>query len=199
LRTLLTTRAPVPGILTSTGSRRGDVAAPTNVFVASDSGVSDAQLRQRLLALAKQRGTGYAIVVRRTGSTLPSARGFGGFMAAMGASGMGGQAIPVAEAVKLYPDGREEPLRGAILSGITPAAFKNIVAASRSRAPATLSRGGAASGLWALVPRSFSRHLRLEQRATYVVPSLLFDDISMRAPRGDGVAPPIYGPPWISK
>ncbi|MGH7521056.1 MAG: metallopeptidase TldD-related protein [Gemmatimonadales bacterium] len=196
LRTLLTTRAPVEGIPRSSGSRRGDEAAPTNVFVASDSGVSDAQLRQRLLALAKERGNGYAIVVRRIGEGAAGGRrGFGAFIAAMSAPGMGGGGLPAAEAVRLYPNGREEPIRGAMLSGITQASFKSIVAASRSRSVATLGGGG---GMLGMLPRSFFRHLR-GQQATYVVPSLLLDDISIRKPTGDGVAPPAYGPPWVAK
>lgn len=196
LRTLLTTRAPVEGIPRSSGSRRGEEAAPTNVFVASDSGLSDAQLRQRLLALAKERGNGYAIVVRRIGEGAPGGRrGFGAFIVAMSASGMGGRGLPVADAVKLYPNGREEPIRGATLSGITQASFKSIVAASRSRSIATLGGGG---GMLGMLPRSFFRHLR-GQQATYVVPSLLLDDISIRKPTGDGVAPPAYEPPWVVK
>jgi len=202
LRTLLTTRVPVAGIPRSTGSRRGPDAAATNVFVASDSGVSDAQLRQRLLAIANERGNDYAIVVRRLGSGAPAGRSFGAFIAAMAAAEGGGEAIPVAEAVKLYRDGREEPIRGAMLAGITRASFKSIVAASRSRAVATLPSGGAMGGVFgmmSMLPRSFFRHMRGGQQATYVVPSLLFDDISIRKPTGDGVAPPAYGPPWLAK
>jgi predicted Zn-dependent protease len=203
LRTLLTTRTPVAGISQSTGSRRGGTAAPTNLFVASDSGVSEARLRQRLLALAKDRGSSYAIVVRRLGGGAPGGRrALGAFMAAMSGSGSMGEAIPMADAVKLYPDGREEPIRGATLSGITQASFKNIVAASRSRAVVTVGRGAggaAAFAMLSLLPSSFMRRLNAGAQSTYVVPSLLFDDISIRKPTGDGMAPPAYGPPWLSK
>lgn len=121
-------------------------------------------------------------------------------MAAMGGPG-GADAVPVAEAVQLYPDGREEPIRGAMLAGISPASFKNIIAASRTRAVATtgMGRGGGMAFAMSLLPRSFFRHLMVGQQATYVVPSLLLDDVSIRKPTGDGVAPPAYGPPWISK
>src|SRR5438034_512538 len=145
LRTLLATRVPVAGISRSTGSRRGDRAGVTNLFVTTDSGLSDAQLRQRALALAKQSGTGYVIVVRRlrNGGAMP--RGFAAMMAAMSSSEQG-PSVPLADAVKLYPDGHEEPIRGALLSGVTTASFKNIAAASRSRTAATLSTAGGLEG-----------------------------------------------------
>lgn len=203
LRTLLSTRVPVAGIARSTGSRRGSEAEVTNLFVSTDSGLSDAQLRQRAFAIAKERGTPYIVVVRRlnSGSSSSPGRGLTAFMAvAMQAAGGEGQ-IPVAEAVRLYPDGREQPIRGALLSGITTASFKDIVAASRARAAVTLptSGGGLFSGAFAMIgsfmPRSFMRGM-VGRTATYVVPSLLFDDIAIRKHKGDGEAPPAYGPPW---
>ncbi len=197
LRTLLTTRTPVEGISRSTGSRRGSEAAVTNLFVATDSGLGDAQLRQRALALAREHGSGFTIVVRRLGGG-STGRGLRAIMAAM-RSAEGGAAIPLADAVKVYADGREEPIRGATLSGISSGSFKEIVAASRSRTVATLpERGGPMGGMLGLLrmmPRSFRLGV-VGQTATYVVPSLLFDDLSIHKPTGDGVAPPAYGPPW---
>ncbi|PYO92327.1 MAG: hypothetical protein DMD58_02180 [Gemmatimonadetes bacterium] len=201
LRTLLATRVPVAGISRSTGSRRGDRAGVTNLFVTTDSGLSDAQLRQRALALAKQSGTGYVIVVRRlrNGGAMP--RGFAAMIAAMSSSEQG-PSVPLADAVKLYPDGHEEPIRGALLSGVTTASFKNIAAASRSRTAATLSTaGGLEGGMLAmvrLIPGGFRGIFALET-ATYVVPSLLFDDVAIRKPTADNAAPPAFGPPWSAK
>jgi predicted Zn-dependent protease len=202
LRTLLTTRVPVAGLPRSTGSRRGSGAAVTNLFVSTDSGLGDAQLRRRALAIAKQRGSDYAIVVRRLGGGGSTGRGMAAFMAAM-RSGIGGGTLPVADAVRLYADGHEEPIRGAMLSGVSTASFKDIVAASRSRTAATLRvRGGPFGGAFAMLsgmlPRSLLRGI-IGQTATYVVPSLLFDDVSIRKPTGDGMAPPAYGPPWLNR
>ena len=78
-------------------------------------------------------------------------RGFAAMMAAMSSSEQG-PSVPLADAVKLYPDGHEEPIRGALLSGVTTASFKNIAAASRSRTAATLSTaGGLEGGMLAMV------------------------------------------------
>lgn len=202
LRTLLTTRVPVEGIGRSTGSRRGGAAAVTNVFVSTDSGVSARQLRQRLLALAKANGNDYAIIVRRIGTGASPGRGLAGFIAYANVDGGGAPVTQVADVIKLFPDGREEPLRGAILAGLTGASFKNIVAASATRSTLTLPpRGAMARGFaWmSFLPRSFLRHFGTGFSATYVVPSLLFDDVAIRKTTGDGMAPPAYGPPWRDK
>ena len=201
LKTLLTTRVPVTGLPRSTGSRRGGGPAVTNLFVTSDSALSDAQLRKRALSLAARQGTTeYAIVVRRIGrGGAGSLRGFGGLMAAMGSSGLRGGAFPVADAVKLFPDGHEEPIRGAMLAGVSDASFKDIAAASRSRTVLTLP-GGIGRGrmffmLGAMGGSSFGG--MSGQTATYVVPSLLFEELSIRKPTGDGIAPPAFNPPWV--
>ncbi|HWC73333.1 MAG TPA: metallopeptidase TldD-related protein [Gemmatimonadales bacterium] len=198
LKTLLTTRVPVTGIPRSSGSRRGGGPAITNLFVTTDSGLTDAQLRKRAVALAAQQGTsGYVIVVRRIG------RGAGarGLMAGMRAGmGGGGGAIAIADAVKLFPDGREEPIRGATLAGVTEASFKDIAAASRSRTALTLPARVGMRGMFMMLGamrRSSFMGMGAGQSATYVVPSLLFDELSIRKPTGDGIAPPAFSPPWV--
>jgi hypothetical protein len=121
-------------------------------------------------------------------------------MAAMRSAGIGGgagAAMPVAEAVKLYPDGREEPIRGALLAGISDASFKDIAAASRSRTALTLpARAGMRSMFTMFSMRRSSFGGMVSQTATYVVPSLLFEEMSIRKPTGDGMAPPAFSPPW---
>ncbi len=201
LKTLLTTRVPVTGIPRSSGSRRGSGPGITNLFVTSDSGLTDAQLKKRVLALAAEQGSnGYAIVIRRIGS----GGGGRGIMAAMRAAGIGGGAragagagaIPVAEAVKLYPDGREEPIRGALLAGVSDAAFKDIAAASRSRTALTLPARAGLRGMFTMFSMRRSSFAGFGQTATYVVPALLFEELSIRKPTGDGMAPPAFSPPW---
>ncbi|MGE5802986.1 MAG: metallopeptidase TldD-related protein [Gemmatimonadota bacterium] len=198
LRTLLTTRTPVEGLPRSTGSRRGSEATPTNVFVTTDSGLGDAPLRQRALALAREHGTPYAVVVRRFAGGA-GGRSIRALMAAMRPSE---GSLPIAEAVKVYGDGREEPIRGAALSGVSATSFKDIVAASRARTATTLpTRGMMGAGMVAMVnfmPRGFQVGL-VPQMATYVVPSLLFDDVAIRKPTEDGLAPPAFAPPWSPK
>ena len=101
--------------------------------------------------------------------------------------------------MKVFADGHEEPIRGATLAGVTVASFKDIVAASRSRTVATLTGSGPRRGgmfaVMAMIPGRF-RDGFVPDMETYVVPSLLFDDLSLRKPSGDHAAPPAFGPPW---
>jgi hypothetical protein len=82
-------------------------------------------------------------------------------------------------AVKVYADGREEPVRGADITGLGAAALKSIVAVSKAQtiystvylSTASIFAGGG-SGL-----------------VTFVTPSLLFDNVSIRKSRATHVRP----------
>jgi len=201
LRTLLTTRVPVQGIARSTGSRRLFGAEPTNVFVTSDSGLTDGQLRTRALALGKERGNGYVVVVRRFAS--PGAGGISEFLATMRESGPdGSRTVALGDVVKLYADGHEEPFRGALLSGVNIASFKDVAAASRSRTAVTLTGGshmGGGFGMAMVFMAGMSSGMYFsEATSTYVVPSLLFEDATIRKRPAQGFTPPTSSPPWAA-
>jgi len=180
LKTLLSTRVPVRGIAHSSGNRWGAGPVVSNLVVTVDSGASDQALRADLLKRAAARGRGYAIVVRRLANAT---------IADMGDDDSDTPALRAAVAVKLFPDGHEEPIRNASVSGLTAASFKSIVAASQSRTVYTSpfhSVGGmnlqmASAGLG--------------YAASYVMPSLLFEDVTVKGPSGDLPKPPLSSPP----
>jgi hypothetical protein len=177
LKTLLATRDPVRGIPHSTGSRHGWGPAPSNLIVSSDKSLSTEELHKELLRRAKDRGLDYAIVVRRSGGGAASS-----FMTmAMRMAQQGGQgtaAMP--EVYKLYQDGHEELVQGVELSEMNPSAFKEIVAVGDApivftdefipRIGALFSLGISASSDVPVV--------------SCVVPSLLFDDVSIVKSQG---------------
>ena len=72
LNTLLTSRNPVRGIDKSSGSRRGGGAAPSNLLVEVEKGMSQKKLRKEFFKLVKRQKKEYGLVVRRLGS--PAAR-----------------------------------------------------------------------------------------------------------------------------
>lgn len=188
LKTLLATRDPVRGIAHSTGSRHGWGPAPSNLIVSSDKSLSTEELHKELLRRAKERGLDYAIVVRRTGGGAASS-----FMTmAMRMAQQGGQgtaAMP--EVYKLYQDGHEELVQGVELSEMNPSAFKEIVAVGDTpivftdefipRIGALFSLGISASSDVPVV--------------SCVVPSLLFDDVSIVKSQGPFPNPPISPSP----
>jgi predicted Zn-dependent protease len=164
LKTLLTTRNPVRGFDHSSGSRHAGQAAPSNLFVTAENGLSEPDLRARFLATVKQRNKQYGIVVRR----------------------MRNANHPVM-AWKVFPDGHEELIRGVQFSGLNPAEFKDIVAVSRDQNILTLSRR-ASNGF----PGSgFGGEDESFAPVTVAVPSLLFDDVTVHKVRGETPKPPV--------
>ncbi len=173
LKALLMSRDPVRGFDHTTGSRHAGQAAPSNVIVTSSAGLSAADLRAKFIELMKQRNRPFGIVVRRLRT-----------------------ANNVLLAYKVFPDGREELVRGLQFVGMNPAAFKDIVAASKEPNFLTVQYRADRSGPGMIM--SFES----EENATpvsLVVPSLLFEDATMRKLRVASPNPPVAGHPFFDK
>jgi predicted Zn-dependent protease len=176
LKTLLLTRVPVRSISQSSGSRRGWGPAPGNLFVTSERSSTRDELRKQLLQMAKDRGLDYGIVVRRVGGGSPSFMKLASRMAQQ--EGQGSNAL--AEVYKVYPDGHEELLRGMELGEMSSSTFKGIAAVGNTpvvftdefvpRIGAIFSGGASASADVPVV--------------SCVVPSLLFEDVSLVKSQG---------------
>ena len=147
------------------------------------------------MQLAAERGRPYGIVVRRLGGAM---QGFGesmAFLLALSGDLAGGRESPglaAVEAFKIYPDGREELIRNAQILDISLATFREIVAASRTRAVHTTRLHTVPAGL-----RSFGVSFGLAgtHAASYIVPSLLFEDLSIKRLSGDAPTLPVLRPP----
>ncbi len=187
LKTLLATRNPVAGILHSNGHNRGGGAAPSNLLVTTSDGLSHEEMSEELATLVQERELEYGIVIRRLGAG--SATGSGG---SRGRPSGGNRVIRVALAVKVYPDGREEPIRQAVVTGISESSFRDIVAASESSTNHTFRyRSEAAAGPFSMMNPA----RRFGALTTVVSPSLLFEDISVRRPPGNIPRPPVVPKP----
>ncbi len=193
LKTLLTTRVPVEGVERSTGNARGGGAAPSNLIVSVDSGLGDAALRRRLLALVQKRKLPYGIIVRDL-----DANRFTAMMQAMEsgdyeslAAQSGGTALVAA--YRVYPDGREERIRGARMTGVTSESFRDIIAASAT--PTVLHEVGSGGGLLASMTMQTSGFGGAPTPVSYAVPSLLFEDVTLAKPSGARPKPPLSEPP----
>ncbi len=188
LKTLLATRVPVRAIPHSTGSRRGWGPAPSNLFVTSEKSGTDDELRKELLRRAKDRGLDYGIVVRRVGggSTASFVK-----MASRMAQQDGQGAGSLAEVYKLYADGREELVRGVEIAEMSPSVFRDIVAVGDTpavftdefipRVGALFSNGMSASSDVPVV--------------SCVVPSMLFEEVSLVKSQGPFPNPPVSPSP----
>ena len=191
LKTVLTTRDPVGTLQSSTGSRHGAGPAPTNLFLTAEKGVSDADLRAQMLKMAKARGFDYGIVVRRSGEGINPMVRMAGMMSPEQSKGAGA----LLEVYKVFTDGHEELVRGAEVSNITPASFKDIVGVGNKPAVfnnifvpgiATLFMMGASGNI---------NGLSDFQLSSFVAPSLLFEELTLKKAAGPFPNPPIVAPP----
>jgi microcin-processing metallopeptidase PmbA/TldD-like protein len=196
LKALLATRTPVQGALRSTGNTRGAVAAPSNLIVEAKDAVADSTLKNQLLALVRKRGLAYGIVIRELGTgsvTNPQAMMMAMMSAMMGQDTRGRSVL---RAYKVFPDGHEEGVRGAQLVGVTTASFKDIVAVSNAPtvydADPLLTRG--LPMLAGLTDTGLAA-----PASSYVVPSLLFDDLTLTQPPETSPKPPFSDPPPLGR
>jgi predicted Zn-dependent protease len=188
LKTLLASRVPVRAIPHSTGSRRGWGPAPSNLFVTSEKSATNDELRKELLRLAKDRGLDFGVVVRRVGGgAAASFVKMASKMAQQDGQGTGS----LAEVYKLYPDGHEEFVQGVEIAEMLPSTFKNIVAVGDTpfvftdefipRLGALFSMGVSASSDVPIV--------------SCVVPSMLFEEVSLIKSQGPFPNPPVSPSP----
>jgi hypothetical protein len=95
-------------------------------------------------------------------------------------------------AYRIYADGHEELIRNAELSGITIANFKDIVAVSDLRYVYTEA-----------TPQRAAPNMNVQIGApplqSYIVPALLFDDLSIVKVAGNSAKPPIADNPMLDK
>ncbi|MCZ2148449.1 MAG: hypothetical protein LC126_11810 [Bryobacterales bacterium] len=193
LKAYYTTRQPIEGFPTSNGHARlpgflgNNTALAGNVFVKAGQSSSAAQLRTRILELGRQRRKPFVIIVRKM--DFPSSAGFEELRRLGG--GRDGQTISIPLLVyKLFPDGREELVRGVRFRGLDTRGLKDILAASdelfafhylENRAPfAHMDAGGYVAG------------------TTVVAPELLFEDIELEKIPGELPKLPLVPPPPLA-
>ena len=135
LKRLLATRNPIAGIARSTGNRRMmGVPLPSNLVVATSRGMSDEEVAQEFKLLVEERGNDYGVVVRRLANSMAKLD-----RSDVARTPRGEVAVDrLTRVYKVFPDGREEAIRKAELSGVSESDFRDIVATSESTTNYTL-------------------------------------------------------------
>jgi len=195
LQTLLASRIPVKSIDHSTGSRLGVGPAPSNLILSSDKKSSNEELRKELLQRVKLRKMPYGIIVRRVGEN-----GMNSLLRATammsGAAHQSGPSNLLLEVYKLFPDGHEEPLRGIELNGITASTFRDIVAVGDKPIVYNDQFIPKISSIFSMGMGGSSPDLPV---VSYVIPSLLFEEITLTKATGPFPNPPITKSPLSIK
>ena len=177
LKTLLSTRVPVPELPHSTGNRRGATVAPSNLVVIPKGGLNEDELRAELLALIAERGAEHGIVVRRISSSrLEIANA--ALLIRMMQGGLNANVRPLALAYKVFPDGSEEIIRKAILPDFNERQFRDVVAVSKRRTRHVTAVSSVPS------PVSIGTLFTIE------TPAFLFEDVTVRRPTETVPKPP---------
>ncbi len=184
LKTLLTSRVPVRSLSHSTGSRRSLGAVPSNLVLTSDKTSSNADLRAELLRRVQQRGLEYGIIVRHTGGDAASSVMRSAAM--MGSSPQSTPSNTLLDVYKVFPDGHEEQIKGAELPGLTASAFRDIVAVGDKP---VVFNDQFIPNINSVFTMGMSGGLDLPV-ASFVVPSLLFEELSLGRAEGPFPAPP---------
>ena len=181
LKTLLVSRALVKGIPKSTGSFQGSGPAPRNLIVSAAEGLVPGALKAELLRAVQQRGKEYGVIVRRLGDPLVG----GAREAAAPAGGDGVRVEAAILAYKVFADGREELLRNVEVGAMNVSLFKDILAAGQEPAVLTVPFRTTVS------PSA--------QVVSFAVPSLLFEDLTLKKPGGEIPKPQVARHPFFDK
>ncbi|MCS7025182.1 MAG: metallopeptidase TldD-related protein [Bryobacteraceae bacterium] len=190
LKSFLSTRQPLPGQEGSNGHARlpgplgNNLAVAGNLFFRSSQVTAVSDLRKKLLDLCQQRGKAYAYVVRKM--DFPSTASADELRRI--SSGLSGRPVSIPlRLYRLYPDGREEMVRGLRFRAFTTRALRDILAVSdelylfqylESGAPfAHMDVSGYVAGV------------------SVVAPALLFDELELERIPGELPKPPVVSPP----
>ena len=193
LKGLLATRNPVSGIVRSTGNRRMlGVPLPSNLVVATSRAMSDEEVAEEFKLLIEERGNDYGVVVRRLANSMAKLD-----RSDMARTPRGEVAVDrLTRAYKVYPDGREEAIRKAELSGFGESDFRDIVATTESTTNYTL--GFVPTTAYSLAVTTAQYGAAATQPAMSIaVPDLLFEELTLRKPVGNVPLPPVATHPFF--
>jgi predicted Zn-dependent protease len=197
LKSFLLTRQPVKGFEASNGRARmpgafgARTASVSNLFVYASQAVRPAELRKSLLDMISARNKPYGIVVRKM--DFPSSGGGEELRKMVAASRSGGNVRPVSAPLliyRVYPDGREELIRGVRFRNLTVRSLRDITAVSDDTRVLHYLNNGAPMAL--LGAGSYVAPVSV------VAPSLLFEDLEIERPQDDQPTLPLVAAPELT-
>jgi len=195
LRSLLTTRQPVRKAAASNGHARFPAgfgtraAAIGNLFVKPAESTPLADLKTRLIQMCKERDKPYGLLIRKLDfpflgtsaeiQTLQTA-----------SANSGGSVRPVSPPIlmyRVYPDGREELVRGMRFRGLSTRSLRDILAASAETAVFDYINNGAP-----LARSGVGGYVAL---TSVISPGLLFDELEVDQLQNPLQKPALVPPP----
>lgn len=196
LKSFLLTRTPVLKNFTASNGRGRlpgpyGAAAPGfgNLFVRASQSSSSADLKKKLIELCQQRNKPYGMLVRKL--DYPSSASLDELRrstAAMSQSGGGTRPVSLPLLVyRVYPDGREELVRGLRFRGVSTRSLREILAASQETEVFNF--------IDSVLPFAIMGAGGFVSNAAVIAPGLLFDELEFEKTQEDLPKLPIVPPP----
>ncbi len=192
LRRFLSTRQPTRNLPASNGHARFPggfgtrAAAIGNLFVNASQTAPLAELKTRLIELCKERDKPYGLLLRRL--DFPYSGSNTELQALQTVSAQsGGSVRPVSPPIllyRVYPDGREELVRGLRFKGLSSRSLRDILAASAETAVFHYINNGA--------PLARTGVAGYIAGTSVIAPGLLFDELEV-----DRIQEPLEKPPLV--
>ena len=176
LKNFLLTREPKRGFAHSNGRARlpgnfgASQAALSNLFVTARETLPVAEMKKRLIQLCQQRGKPYGVIIRKM--DFPSAAPLEEARRVL--SAQSGALHPVSAPLlvyRIYPDGREELIRGLRLRGFNAKSLRDILFAGDDHNIFPYLDNGAPFALTAIGGPT--------AESCVIAPSLLIDDVDL--------------------
>jgi hypothetical protein len=196
-KNFLRTRQPVKGFEGSNGRARlpgpfgANAAVFSNLFVRASNTVAPEELKKKLIEMATQRGKPYGVLIRKL--DYPTAASIDELRRLASSRGQrGGDRIPALPlmAYRVYPDGREELVRGWKFRSLNVRILRDILAASNKTTQFNFI--GSGSYLPALEPSGYvAGH-------SVVAPSFLIEELELEKREEDWPKAPVVPPPPLT-
>ncbi len=195
LKDFLRTRQPVRGFEGSNGRARlpgafgASAAAISNLLVRASETVPAAELKKKLLEICDARGLPYGIVVRKM--DYPSSASFEEVRRLLaGSAQAGSRAVSMPALVyRVYPDGREELVRGLRFRGLNARSLKDILAAGDDERAFDFLNNNA--------PFALMGGAGYVAESTVIAPSVLIDDLELQRMEDELPKLPLVPPPAL--
>jgi len=176
LKSYLLTRQPVRGFEGSNGRARlpgpnnTSIASFSNLFFSSSDNVPVAELKKKLIELTGTRGKPYGILVRKM--DFPSSASLDEVRRMFTGAQSGDRPVSSPLLVyKVFPDGREELVRGLRFRGLNVRSLKDILAAGND--------GAAFEYMDSAAPFALMGASGFTAETCVVAPSILVDDLEL--------------------
>jgi TldD protein len=204
LKGLLSSRTPAKSGEQSNGHARAGGVVPSVIQVASSNKKSFQQLKEELINAAKEEGLAFAYMVR---GVTPVSEALSGDADTVGSILQMQQGPPEPtqfrltkpySVVRVYPDGREEPVRGVEFGIMSINVLRNVLATSDDETVYAypVNASNPLSGLSGLIVRLGAAGLPTQGNyATIITPSLLIGGIDLKKAAGSYPKLPIVSYP----